>query len=162
MASMVWSWHTVVEIKVATVGSMDSSCDAPLWELSSSILGDLPAVRDLAISWNPGKWHLWFGSWVFLLSGCQLWTASRQGWAERKSEGVLFLLQEAPSSLTLTRAMVAVANLEVSQIAREYSLQRLLYGWVHFHPSWVFQFCGTLCITSCFWRAGRISWLICR
>ena len=54
MVPMVWSWHMVVEITVATADSADSSCDALVGGQSTSILADLPAVRDLAISWNPG------------------------------------------------------------------------------------------------------------
>ena len=44
----------VVEITVVMADSMDSSCDASVRGQSTSILGDSPVVRDLAISWNPG------------------------------------------------------------------------------------------------------------
>ena len=58
---MVWFWHMVVEITVATADSVDSCCD--IGGQSTSIVGDLPAVRDPAISWNPG------GSTFVWLSG---------------------------------------------------------------------------------------------
>ena len=107
------------------------------------------------------RWHFWFGSQVFLLFGCQLWGAFRWGWAERKPEDLLFFLQEVPSSLMPTRAMVAAAQPEVSHIARDTSYGGCHMGQMHFHPSRVFWFCGTPHIASCFWRDKRIGWLIC-
>ena len=46
--------HMVVEVTVATVDPINRSCDALVRGQSTSISGDSPAVRDLAISWNPG------------------------------------------------------------------------------------------------------------
>ena len=44
---------------------------------------------------------------------------------------------------------------------REYSPQRLLCEMNALWPILVFWFCLTPWIASCFWRGGRISWLIC-
>ena len=54
MVPMVWSWHMVVKVTVATTDPTDRPCDTPVRGQSTSISGDLPVVRDLAISWNPG------------------------------------------------------------------------------------------------------------
>ena len=53
MAPMVWSWHIMVEVTVATVDPTVRSGDALVRGLSISISGDLSLVRDLVISLNP-------------------------------------------------------------------------------------------------------------
>ena len=116
-----------------------------------------------ACSQGPGylleSWrqHLWFGFLIFLLSGHQLWGASRWGWAERKSEGLLFFFQEVPSSLTPIRAMVAAAPPEVSQIARDTPYRGCHMGQMHFNPSWVFWFCLTPHVASCWEGVGGLA-----
>ena len=51
---MVWSWHTPVEVTVATADPADRPGDATVRGQSIPISGGQPLVRDLTISLNPG------------------------------------------------------------------------------------------------------------
>ena len=53
MVPMIWSWHIMMEVTVATADLTDRSCDAPVRGQSISISGDMSLVRDFAISLNP-------------------------------------------------------------------------------------------------------------
>ena len=124
MAPMVWSWHTpVVEVTVATADPVtDRSGDATVRGQLMFISGDLPLVRDLAISLNPGGSTFMVGLQGLLLS----WHAGSgevQGKAELESpsEGPLFFYQVVSSSLLTRAAVVAVVPPEVSQVGREHS-----------------------------------------
>ena len=76
---MVWSWHMVVEVTVATADPADRSCDALVRGQLTSISRDLSVVRNLVISWNLRGGTSGVACWVFLLLECQLQGATRKG-----------------------------------------------------------------------------------
>ena len=88
MAPMVWSWHMVVEITVATADSVDSSCD--IGGQSTSILGDLPVVRYLAVSWNPRSSSSWGASSGELADEAELEVSLRAHCSSSRQSQALF------------------------------------------------------------------------
>ena len=158
---MVWSWHMVVEITVATADSTNSSCDVLVGGQSTSISQDLPAVRDLAISWNSG--------------------ASTFGLAPRSSSSGVLALGSFQTRMSLKDlwgpAVLPLGGAKLFSADWSYSCSSTIWGLpgcrayshrghctrqMHFDPFQVFQFCQTPCIASCFWRGGRIGQLICQ
>ena len=78
MAPMVWSWHTPVEVKVATVDPVNRPGDATVRGQLISISRGLSLVRDLVISLNSGAAPL-VGFQGLLLHGMPALGAPRQG-----------------------------------------------------------------------------------
>ena len=71
MATVVWSWHTPVEVTVATADPAMRPDDAPVKGQLIPISGGLLLLRDLAISvnprgstfsWVPGSSSMWHAS----------------------------------------------------------------------------------------------------
>ena len=142
-------------------GIHQQSCAAPVWGLSISISGNLPAVWDFTISWNPkgGTFGLpsrTSPSWGASSGGAPWW-----GGTGNNQKGSSFFLQKVPSSLLPTRATVAVMPPNVSWIMGDTPYRGHHVGGMHLHPFLVFLFQMTSCITSHFERRGRIGQLIC-
>ena len=81
-----WWWRSLWPLQIL----LTVLCDAPTQGLSTSISEDSPVVREFVISLKSQRLHFWFGSQVlvFLLLGCWLWGASRQGRTGNASEGL--------------------------------------------------------------------------
>ena len=162
MAPVVWSWHMVVENMVATVGSTDSSCDALVQGLSSSIWGDLPVVRDLAISWNPG------GSTFELAprSSFSWGTGSRELPDEAELKGSL---RACCSSSRRHQALFHWLEIQLQWChLRSPRLQGILCTEAAIQDKCTFTHLGysdsmgPLASPVVFWRGGSIGWLICQ
>ena len=150
----------VVEVTVATVDPAHRSCVALVRGQSTSISGDSPVVRDLAISWNPrgGTFGLaprssssWGAGSGDLPGEAELEVPLRAHCSSSRWHWTLFCQLE----LQLWQHCLRSPRLE-GILPTEGTIMRQMY----FDPFQIFQFCQTPYITSCFQRGGRIGWLI--
>ena len=159
MAPMAWSWHTPVEVTVATADPANRPGDATVRGQLIRITGGTPLVRDLAIPLNPGG-----STFGWAPRSSSPWCASSrelQGKTELEFtfDGPLFFYQVVLSSPP-TGATVVVALPEVSQGGGTLPTETTRWdGW-----TWInFGYSRSLAFLTSLVASGRVvgsSWLI--